>query len=185
VHSDDTATSRVERLYDSHADAVYAYLARRVGAEAGRDALADVFVAALADLDRFDPGRGSERAWLFGIATNVLRRHWRTEQRRLRAWGRASRRDAVPGDPLVGVADRLDAEDDAVAVMAAVADLPAADRDLLLLLVWEESTYADAAAALGIPVGTVRSRLHRIRGELLRALERHPAPPDRRTEATP
>jgi hypothetical protein len=52
----------------------------------------------------FDPTRGSERAWLFGIATNLLRRHWRTEQRRLRAWRRASALERVPGDPLLEVA---------------------------------------------------------------------------------
>jgi RNA polymerase sigma-70 factor (ECF subfamily) len=96
--------ARLARLYDDHVDAVYAYLARRVGADVALDVLADVFEAAFAQLDRFDPARGSERAWLFGIATNLLRRHWRTEQRRLLAWRRASVREIVPGDPLLDAA---------------------------------------------------------------------------------
>ena len=160
------------RLYDDHVDAVHAYLARRLGPDLALDVLADVFEAAVGQVDRFDPTRGSERAWLFGIATNLLRRHWRTEQRRLRAWRRASALERVPGDPLLEIAGRLDATTDAAAVMAAIGDLPPEDRDLLLLIVWEGCSYVVCAEILDIPVGTVRSRLHRIRRRLRTAIER-------------
>ena len=170
------------RLYDDHVDAVHAYLARRLGGDLARDLVADVFEAAAGQLTRFDPALGSERAWLFGIATNVLRRHWRTEERRLRAWRRAGARQGVPGDPLLDVVTRLDAENDAATVMAAIADLPAEDRDLLLLVVWEGCRYDECAAVVGIPVGTVRSRLHRIRRQLAEAVGR---PTDRNQEVAP
>jgi len=160
------------RLYDEHVDAVYAYVARRLGAELAGDVLADVFEAALGQLDRFDPDRGAERAWLFGIATNLIRRHWRTEQRRLRAWRRASAQLVVAGDPLLDTVERLAAADEMDTVMAAVAELAADDRDLLLLVAWEGVPYAACAEILDIPVGTVRSRLHRIRRDLRAAIER-------------
>ncbi len=156
----------VARLYDEHVDAVFGYLARRLGPDSARDVVADVFEVAVAQHDRFDPARGSPRAWLFGIATNLIRRHWRTEQRRLRAWQHAGARPSVAGDPLLAVVERLDAVDAVAVVMAAVAELEADDRDLLLLVAWEGASYATCASILGIPLGTARSRLHRIRGQL-------------------
>jgi RNA polymerase sigma-70 factor (ECF subfamily) len=154
------------RLFDEHVDAVYGYVARRLGPETAADLVGDVFEIALAQPDRYDAARGTERAWLFGIATNLIRRHWRTEQRRLRAWYRAGNRPTIPGDPLLDVAERIDASADAVRVMAAVGDLSQEDRDLLLLVAWEDTPYKVCAEILGIPIGTVRSRLHRIRREL-------------------
>ncbi|MCB0969016.1 MAG: RNA polymerase sigma factor [Ilumatobacter sp.] len=158
------------RLFDEHVDVVYGYVARRLGADLAADVVGDVFEIAVGQLDRYDPARGSERAWLFGIATNLVRRHWRTEQRRLRATRRAAGRSVVPGDPLLDVVDRLDASTDAERVLAAVGDLAPDDRDLLLLIAWEDATYQDCADVLGIPVGTVRSRLHRIRRDLQAAV---------------
>jgi RNA polymerase sigma-70 factor (ECF subfamily) len=103
---------------------------------------------------------------LYGIASNLLRRHWRTEQRRLRANLRHASSYPVPGDPLVAVDARVDAQRRLVQVIAAVEDLEPEDRDLLVLIVWEHCTSREAAQALGIPAGTVRSRLSRIRTQL-------------------
>jgi len=154
------------RLFDEHVDAVYGYVGRRLGRETAADVVGDVFEIALTQSDRYDAARGSERAWLFGIATNLMRRHWRTEQRRLRATHRLAQQSTVPGDALLVVAERIDATTEAARVMAAVADLAPEDRDLLLLVAWEHTRYKECAETLGIPVGTVRSRLHRIRREL-------------------
>lgn len=162
---------QLAHLYDDHVDAVYAYLARRLGREVAADLVGDVFEAAVAHADRYDPDRGSQRAWLFGIATNLLRRHWRTEERRLRAWHRAEARVAVAFDPLIDVAGQLDADDDAAAVMRAIADLPDEDRDLLFLVAWEGVPHAVCAEILDVPAGTVRSRLHRIRRQLRTAID--------------
>ena len=66
-------------MYDDCAASLFAYLARRVGRELAEDLLAETFRAAIESYSKFDSTRGSEKAWLFGIATNLLRRHWRTE----------------------------------------------------------------------------------------------------------
>jgi RNA polymerase sigma-70 factor (ECF subfamily) len=158
------------RLFDEHVDAVYGYVARRLGSETAADVVGDVFEIALSQSDRYEAARGSERAWLFGIATNLMRRHWRTEQRRLRATYRIANRPAVPGDALLDIAERIDAATEAERVMAAVGDLEPEDRDLLLLVAWEDTPYKVCAEILGVPVGTVRSRLHRIRRELRSAV---------------
>ncbi len=165
------------RLFDEHVDAVYGYVARRLGRDIAADVVGDVFEIALSQADRYEAARGSERAWLFGIATNLMRRHWRTEQRRFRANLKLANRPVVRGDALLDVAERIDASTDAERVMTAVADLAPEDRDLLLLVAWESVPYKLCAEILGVPVGTVRSRLHRIRRELRRAahLDR-PAP---------
>ena len=79
---------RAADLYASHVDALHAYVARRVGRDVAADVVAEAFRIAIEDLGRYDAARGSQRAWLFGIATNLLRRHWRTETRRLTAMSR-------------------------------------------------------------------------------------------------
>jgi RNA polymerase sigma-70 factor (ECF subfamily) len=78
-------------------------------------------------------------------------------------------RSTTPGDPLLDIVRRLDASVEVDRVMAAVGDLSPEDRDLLLLIAWEGTPYAECAEILSIPVGTVRSRLHRIRRELQEA----------------
>lgn len=152
--------------FDAHSQALGAYAARRVGPNLARDIVADTFRIAWQQIDSYDPNRGGERAWLFGIASNLIRRHWRTEERRLRIQAQSARTDIRPVDPLLRVDDRLDASDRYQRVVDAVATLDPADRDLLVLIAWEGLTSREAADALGIPAGTVRSRLVRIRTQL-------------------
>src|SRR5262245_5262828 len=85
-----TREAVVAAWFDLHVDAVYRYVARRVGAHTARDVVADTFRVALEHFGEYDPSRGSERSWLFGIATNLVRRHWRTEERRLRTHSTAA-----------------------------------------------------------------------------------------------
>jgi RNA polymerase sigma-70 factor (ECF subfamily) len=158
------------RLFRDHAQAVYAFVARRLGRQLASDLTADTFRIALEQADRYDAARGEERAWLFGIANNLVRRHWRTETRRLQAMARAAH-DAGPiGDPLLETIDRIDALSSHGQLLLAIAELDPDDRDLLVLVGWERCSYADAAAALGIPAGTARSRMHRIRRTLRTSL---------------
>ena len=160
----------VRSMYDEHAASVFAYLARRVGRELAADLLAETFRVAIESLPNFDPSRGNEKAWLFGISTNLLRRHWRTERRRLLALERSASMSEQHIDPLLGmaegVAQRVDAETDAARLLAAVVDLPADDRDLLLRSGWERLNSTQIGQALGVPPATVRSRLYRIRADL-------------------
>lgn len=152
--------------FDRHARSLGTYAARRVGSTLARDIVAETFRVAWEQRERYDVNQGGERAWLLGIATNLIRRHWRTEERRLRVQARAVRLDIGHGDPLLQVDDSLDASRHLDRLVDAVGSLDPEDRDLLVLIAWEQMTSREVAAVLGIPAGTVRSRLKRIRVRL-------------------
>jgi RNA polymerase sigma factor (sigma-70 family) len=162
----DRRSEVVADWFDAHARALADYATRRVGLTLGRDIVAETFQIALRQYGSYDPGRGGERSWLFGIASNLIRRHWRTEERRLRTQAQSARTEIQPPDPLLRVDDRLDASAILQRVVDAVATLDPDDRDLLVLIAWEQFTSREAALALGIPPGTVRSRLSRIRNHI-------------------
>jgi RNA polymerase sigma-70 factor (ECF subfamily) len=153
-----------------HEVAVHGYLARRAGRQAADDLLAEVWLRAFAARGGYDARHGDARPWLYGIARNVLREHWR------------SSRDEEPAalgelrvDPWDGVDERLDSASQARALMAAVRALPAAEREVLLLVAWEQLAPAEAAKVLGVPQGTARSRLHRARATVRQVLSEHDA----------
>jgi RNA polymerase sigma-70 factor (ECF subfamily) len=158
-------------LFDRHAADVHRYLARRAGTQHADDLLSEVFLVAFEERARYDPARGEVRAWLFGIATTLLRRHHRDEVRGLRALARI-RGDGPDGGPADGVVGRVDAAAQTAAIAAELAALPRRDRDALLLHAWADLGYREIAAALDVPVGTVRSRLHRVRNRLRPLLDR-------------
>jgi RNA polymerase sigma factor (sigma-70 family) len=148
-------------IFDRHFDAVHAYLATRVGEGRADDLAASAFAIAFERRRRFRREASTARPWLFGIAANLLRNEWRAEKRSLEMLGRLSRSvggstSSEPGDAL-GVGEML-------------AELDRDQREVLLLYAWEELSYEEIAAALGIPVGTVRSRLSRARAQLRVAL---------------
>ncbi|WSQ12095.1 RNA polymerase sigma factor [Streptomyces sp. NBC_01231] len=160
-------------LFDRHADSVHRYAARRLGAEAAEDVMAETFTTAFQQRFRFNTELADARPWLFGIATNLIGRHRRAEGRRLKAIGRLP--SGVPGDQAEEtVADRVAARVSAQALRrelaGALARLPARHRDVLLLVAWADLGYEEVARALGVPVGTVRSRLHRARRKVREAL---------------
>lgn len=148
-----------------HEVAVHGYLARRAGREAADDLLAEVWVRAFGARGGYDPGFADALPWLYGIARNVLREHWR-------AAARAGHLPAeTAADPWDEVVARLDSAAQAQKLASALRTLPPNDRDVLLLVAWEQLTPAEAALALGIPPGTARSRLHRARTALRLLLE--------------
>lgn len=151
-----------ERLFELHFDRIYAYLARRVGPDLAGDLASETFTRAFAARKRYDRARGEPRAWLFGIANNLLRRHYRDEERRLRAFARLEAR-----------AEGVPAEEPRLA--EALSTLSPEERDVLLLFAWADLEYGEIAAALELPLGTVRSRLHRARAHVRAALERQEA----------
>jgi RNA polymerase sigma factor (sigma-70 family) len=149
-----------EPIFDRHFRAIHRYLASRVGTELADDLAATTFVEAFRARSRYDLDRQDARPWLYGIAANLVRSHRRHERRQLAAYARmVPDRDAL--DDHERVDERIDAE---AAVARALVRLQAHDRDTLLLFVWGELSYAEVAEALDVPVGTVRSRLHRARG---------------------
>jgi RNA polymerase sigma-70 factor, ECF subfamily len=139
-----------------HEVAVHGYLARRAGRDSADDLLGEVWVRAFGARGGYDPGFPDARPWLYGIARNVLREHWRTRSAAHFPADRAA-------DPWDGVVARLDSAAWTPALASALATLQPGDRDVLLLVAWEQLTPAEAAVVLGIPQGTARSRLHRAR----------------------
>lgn len=152
-------------LFDQHAKPLHRYLARRVGVDSANDLVSETFLVALSQRDRYEPARATARSWLYGIATNLLRRQARQEVRGLRATARSGDREAEPGHD-AQVADRVDAQASIRRLASGLAELSDADRDVLLLMSWAGLDSTEIAAALDIPVGTVRSRLHRVRRKL-------------------
>ncbi|WP_188196219.1 RNA polymerase sigma factor [Nonomuraea sp. SYSU D8015] len=152
------------QIFDRHADRVHRYLARRIGVTDADDLLSATFLTAFEERHRFDPGKSTAGAapWLLGIATNLLHNHRRAEVRRLEVLAQAA---TVPHES--SSADRVDARVDASAAAKLVMDIlvkqPVGDRDALLLFAWADLSYEQIADALDIPVGTVRSRIHRVR----------------------
>jgi len=143
-----------------HEVAVHGFLARRAGRQVADDLLGEVWTRAFAGRAGFDPAHADARPWLYGIARNVLRAHWRAS----RGGGRRPGEEVT--DPWDEVIDRLDSAARAKPLISAVRALPAEERDVLLLVAWEQLTPAQAATMLGIPQGTARSRLHRARTAL-------------------
>lgn len=168
-------------LFDRHGAALLRFLARRVDPSEADGLLGEVFRIAFEKRAGFQQDRPSARPWLYGIATNVVAKHYRSEARRLRATTRlAARRtlaeEALAEDPAERAVPATDARARWDRVVADIAALPDPERQALLLFAWEELSYEEIADALGIPVGTVRSRLNRARARLTGACQPKPAP---------
>jgi RNA polymerase sigma factor (sigma-70 family) len=161
------ATAEFERIYRANVDAVAAYFARRTAdAQLVADLTADTFVAVIAGFGSYDPRKGSARAWVFGIAGHVYASHcasYSQQQSRLRRL--AGRRD-LDHDEVEELLERIDAERGGRNLLAELAALPAADREVIELVDIAGLRPKEAAAALGIAPGTVRMRLMRARARL-------------------
>lgn len=155
---------RFATIFDRYVPVVHGYLSRRVGVLAD-DLVSETFLLAFRGRTSYVPGRAPVRAWLFGIATNLVRRHARDEERRYRAFGRAAGHVETTTE-LGEVAGRVDARALRSELAEALAALPGEERDVLLLWTYPQLSYAEISVALDIPVGTVRSRLHRARGKV-------------------
>ncbi|MEU9250562.1 RNA polymerase sigma factor [Streptomyces sp. NPDC048270] len=173
-------------IYDAHAQAVYAHAVRmtadRTGAE---DIVSLTFLEAWRLRDTLDSVT-SHRAWLFGVATNVIRNTRRAARRHRDAIARLPPPDAVP-DVADAVVSRIADAAQAAATLAVLKRLRRTDREVLLLHVWSGLSHDEVAQACGVPVGTVRSRLSRTRARLrtLAAAQLAEPPTSRRAPASP
>jgi RNA polymerase sigma-70 factor (ECF subfamily) len=161
--------SAFEELYTAHVGRVYGFLARRVGASLAEDLAAQTFFEAWAGRHRYDASRGASVGWLYGIATNLLRRHRRREDSQLRAFARVGVDPTEDFDEST-VVDRLMVRAGWQRVAAALSELSEIDRDILTLAGWAKLSYEEIAEALDLSIGTVKSRLHRARTHLARRL---------------
>jgi len=152
-------------LFQRHALCIGRYAARRLGPGPAEDIVAETFLTAFRQRDRYDAARPDARPWLYGIAGNLIRRHHRDEGRQLRTLARIGVDPAAESFTERSDA-RLVADASSRAVAAALAALDPDQRDVVLLIAWAQLTYDQAAEALGVPEGTVRSRMSRARARL-------------------
>ena len=160
---------RFELLFQRHAPAIQRYVVRRLGADPADDIVAETFLLAFRQRADYDTARGNVLPWLYGIATNLLGRHRRNEIRLYRALARTGT-DPVIASFTDQVDERVTAAASSRRLAGALAGLKPAYRDALLLVAWGGLSYEETATALGIPAGTVRSRISRARADLRRTL---------------
>ncbi|MDQ0698009.1 RNA polymerase sigma factor (sigma-70 family) [Streptomyces sp. W4I9-2] len=153
-------------LFRDHAQLVFRHAVRTTGDwSAAEDIVSLTFLEAWRLRGKLRDEGESPRPWLMGIAVNVLRNTGRSARRHERALARVPLRDVLPdfADELVG---RIADSSELAAAKRALGQLRRAEREVFALCVWSGLGYAEAAEALGVPVGTVRSRLSRARARL-------------------
>jgi RNA polymerase sigma factor (sigma-70 family) len=161
---------RFGAIFDAYFKEIHRYVARRLDVHAADDIAAETFAIAFRGRHRYDLARSNARPWLYGIATNLIGRHRRDEQRKLRAMERVDQAETRLTGHEDQVAARVSAEGIRGSLARAITALPASQRDVLLLIVLSDLSYDEAAQALDIPFGTVSSRLNRARSKLRKAL---------------
>lgn len=161
------AAAEFERVYRANVDAVNAYFARRTAdPQLMADLTADTFVEVITHFGSFDPGKGTARAWVFGIARHVYSSHceqYSQQQHKLR---RLAGRRELDADQVDELLERIDAERAGRDLLAQLAELPERDRTVIELVDIAGLRPKEAAAALGLTPGTVRMRLMRTRARL-------------------
>ena len=158
-------------IFDRHFVAVHRYLHRRAGRDIADELAGETFRIAFETRARWSRTTQDARPWLLGIATNLLRRRHRTEERRLRALARTGVDEWATLDE-TALVERADARLARAALAAGLAALSSDDRDVVLLVALADLSYDDVAQALRIPPGTVASRLNRARRILAATLPR-------------
>lgn len=135
------------------------------------DISSEVFVRAFEQRNRFNLAYQSARPWLLGIASNLIADHYRKLAREDRAYRRASARAAGSRDFENGASERVDAEMLLPLLQKALHALRPEDVSIVVLFAVDQMSYREIAFALGIPQGTVRSRLSRARVRLRNFIE--------------
>jgi RNA polymerase sigma-70 factor (ECF subfamily) len=154
-------------IFERHATTIGGYARRRVGRDAVDDVLSETFLVAFRRRASFDARWDSARPWLLGIATRVIKRHRASEAAQWRAFEQSAAADDMRAASHTGSSDeRMDAAAALRTLGPRIASLSAKDRDTLLLYAWGDLSYEQVADAMGVPIGTVRSRLNRVRRKL-------------------
>lgn len=157
-------------LFDRHAESIGSYFARRVSTDDVAGLLSTVFLTAFKTRANYDVTKSNALPWLYGIARNHLRHHYRSRRREREAMERVHQIGEIDDALQVGFEFASDAALDASRQLEQVKQLlalqPERDREVVQLYAWEELSYEEIAEALAIPVGTVRSRLNRIRRKI-------------------
>lgn len=155
-------------LFDRHGAAVARYARHWFGPDDAADIVADTFLTAFRKRGHYRAPHDKALPWLLGIASRIIRDRWRSAGRERHALERLLGRFRAESVP--DVDDRLVALAQAPRLAAALAAMPVKNREVLLLIAWADLSYEETAEALGLPVGTVRSRLSRARQRLRNSL---------------
>lgn len=158
-------------IFERHFADIYRYLCQRTEPSAAEDLASEVFTIALNKRNKFVAHHDSALPWLYGIASRLLADQSRKRARQARAYHKAGAQEIHDTNPITGAQERIDAHNAAQKLQPAIDSLNERDQDILHLYAHAELTYTDIASALNIPVGTVRSRLHRIRRALRDAVQ--------------
>lgn len=156
-------------IFERHFAQIYRYLCQRTEPSAAEDLASDVFAIALNKRNKFVAQHDSALPWLYGIASRLLADQSRKRSRQATAYHKAGSQEPTETSPTSGALERIDAQSAARTLQPAIDALSERDQDILHLYAHGDLTYPQIAAALKIPVGTVRSRLHRIRKTLQKA----------------
>ena len=159
-------------LFDRHAASIFRYAATRIGPDAADDVMSETFYVAFRNRRSYDLSRASARPWLFGIATHLIGQRRKVEARHWRGLSRVGGPAwQETGDD--AIVERVSAQAVRAELAGALARLPERYRNVLLLIALADLDYAEAACALRVPIGTIRSRLHRARQSLRAELDQH------------
>ncbi|MCL2419122.1 MAG: sigma-70 family RNA polymerase sigma factor [Conexibacteraceae bacterium] len=158
-----------EQVYLRNVDALMGYFARRCREpQTVADLTSETFVRAVHGFAGFDPQRGSDRAWLFGIAARVFARHCEQSAGGRDAIARLGGQRQLDPDEIEELAERIDAEREGAALLRQCARLPQVEREAIELVDLESLTPREAALALGVSRVAFRQRLSRARARLRR-----------------
>ena len=162
-----TPLEEFEQVYLRNVDVLMGYFARRCGdPHTVADLTSETFVRAVDGFARFDPRRGSDRAWLFGIAAHVFARHCEQSAGGRDAVARLGGHRTLDEDEIEELAERIDSEREGAALMRRFERLPPVERAAIELVDLEGLTPKEAALALGVSGVTFRKRLSRARARL-------------------
>jgi len=154
-------------LYRRHQACVYRFARAMTGSPAvAEDIVQEVFLALMRDLERYDATRAGLRTYLFGIARNLARYKARSVRRLI------SLDQVEEASEFQDPAAALSTSQESRRLRECLAGLPARYREVIILCDLQELDYAATAVVLSVPIGTVRSRLHRGRQLLLKRLQR-------------
>ena len=155
-------------IFDRHFESVFMFCSRRVDRTTAEDVAGETFRRAFEGRHSYDVGRADARPWLFGIARNIMRHDARRSVREAAAYGRLRNiSGSADTDPATFTVDALEARSSFARLRNALALLDPEELEPLLLHAWDDLSYKEVAEVMGIPVGTVRSRIHRTRAKLV------------------
>lgn len=158
-------------LFHRYFAIIHGYCARRAGVDRADDLACETFRIAFERRRTYDRSRPDAGPWPYGIAHNALRNSFRSDGRERDLYLRLSLLEAPFPDPGLSAVEALEASEALDQVVKVLRTSPVDEVDTVLLHVWENLSYSEIGVALGVPVGTVSSRINRLRARLRVAIE--------------